>query len=109
MAEFLLQQFELEPRDLYRVDGPVNLVRLSEVPDRVDRPDLKYPPFQPGLPAALEKRDDMFELIRSEDILLHHPFQSFAPVIDFLRTRRRPTRRWSRSSRPCIAPAPTPS
>ena len=54
MAEFLLQQFSLEANDLYRVAGPVNLYRLREVPDQVDRPDLKYPPFHPGLPATLD-------------------------------------------------------
>ena len=85
MVEFLLQQFNLEERDLYRVEGPVNLYRLREVPDQVARPDLKYPPFQPGLPAALEK-NDLFEVLKKQDVLLHHPFQSFAPVIDFIRT-----------------------
>jgi polyphosphate kinase len=86
MVEFLLQQFALEPADLYRVDGPVNLYRLREVPSQVERADLKYPPFQPGLPTALEKRGDLFEMIAREDVLLHHPYQSFAPVIDFIRT-----------------------
>jgi len=86
MVEFLLQQFALEPADLYRVDGPVNLYRLREVPSQVDRPDLRYPSFQPGLPGALGKHGDLFEAISREDVLLHHPYQSFAPVIDFIRT-----------------------
>ena len=51
-VDFLLQQFGLSESDLYRVDGPVNLYRLREVPDQVERPDLKYPPFHPGLPAS---------------------------------------------------------
>jgi len=84
MAEFLLQQFGLGQDDLYQVNGPVNLVRLMGVPDQVSRPDLKYLPFSPGVPAALVKRADMFEAIRKGDILLHHPFQSFRPVIAFV-------------------------
>ncbi len=86
MVEFLLQQFGLRDEDLYRVEGPVNLYRLREVPERVDRPDLKYPPFQPGLPAPLEERSDLFELLKKQDILLHHPYQSFTPVLDYIRT-----------------------
>jgi polyphosphate kinase len=84
MAEFLLQQFNLGPEDLYQVNGPVNLVRLMQVPSEVDREDLLYPPFRPGFPAALAKRVDMMEAIRAGDILLHHPYQSFAPVVRFL-------------------------
>ncbi|GHT81472.1 polyphosphate kinase [Betaproteobacteria bacterium] len=85
MGEFLLHQFKLEQGDLYRTPGIVNLVRLMQIPDRVERPDLKYPPFQPAPPRALEKRHDIFAAIRAQDILLHHPFQSFAPVIELLR------------------------
>jgi polyphosphate kinase len=86
MTEFLLQQFGLREEDLYRVEGPVNLYRLREVPDQVDRPDLKYAPFHAGLPAPLDKSSDLFELLKKQDVLLHHPYQSFAPVIDFIRT-----------------------
>jgi len=85
MVEFLLQQFGLRDADLYRVDGPVNLYRLRAVPDQVDIPELKFPPFQPGLPPALDA-GDIFEVLKRQDILLHHPFQSFLPVIDFIRT-----------------------
>ena len=84
MTGFLLQQFGLERDDLYRVPGIVNLVRLMSVPDQVDRPDLTYPPFQPGLPKVLSKRYDIFASIRKHDILMHHPFQSFSPVIQLL-------------------------
>ena len=84
MTQFLLQQFGLKDEDLYRVQGIVNLVRLISVPDGVDRPDLKYPPFHPGMPKVMTKRSDMFANIRKHDILLHHPFQSFTPVIQFL-------------------------
>lgn len=86
MVEFLLQQFALDANDLYRVEGPVNLYRLREVPDQVDRPDLKYAPFQPGLPAALADKSDLFEVLTRQDVLLHHPYQSFTPVINFIRT-----------------------
>ena len=85
MVEFLLQQFGLRDADLYRVEGPVNLYRLREVHDQVERPALKYPPFTPGLPAALNS-PDLFEVLKKQDVLLHHPFQSFLPVIDFIRT-----------------------
>jgi polyphosphate kinase len=85
MVEFLLQQFALDAADLYRVEGPVNLYRLREVPDHVDKPALKYPPFQPGLPVALHG-EDLFEVLKKQDLLLHHPFQSFMPVIEFIRT-----------------------
>ncbi len=84
MADFLLQQFGLSGEDLYRVSGIVNLVRLMEVSDRVDRPDLKYRPFQPGRPRRLDKRYGMFDAMRKGDILLHHPYESFAPVIELL-------------------------
>ncbi|MCM2288338.1 MAG: polyphosphate kinase 1 [Sulfuritalea sp.] len=84
MTDFLLQQFSLDRGDLYRVPGIVNLVRLMSVPNQVDRPDLMYTPFQPGLPKVLTKRYDIFESIRKHDILMHHPFQSFTPVIQLL-------------------------
>lgn len=84
MTEFLLSQFNLSESDLYRVSGPVNLVRLMQIPDWVDRPDLKFPPFPPGIPKALEKRANIFASIKKSDILLHHPYQSFTPVIDLL-------------------------
>jgi polyphosphate kinase len=86
VADFLLQQFNLSADDLYRVDGPVNLVRLMGIPDKVERDDLKFPPFTPSVPTVLKKKgEDMFKVIRKNDILLHHPFQSFKPVIDFIR------------------------
>ena len=84
MADFLLHQFNLGREDLYRTPGIVNLVRLMQVPDWVDRPDLKYAPFTPGLPKALTKRYSIFDTLRAGDVLLHHPFQSFKPVLDFL-------------------------
>ena len=81
LSDFLLAQFNLGQDDLYRVDGPVNLVRLMNVPDWVERPGLKFPRFRPALPPQLESQDDLFSAIREGDILLYHPFQSFQPVI----------------------------
>ncbi len=85
MAHFLLEEFGLERSDLYQVNGPVNLNRLFSVGDLIDRPDLKYPGFTPGLPADLRHGGDLFKVMRQRDILLHHPFESFAPVIELLR------------------------
>ena len=85
IAELLLKEFSLAPEDLYRVHGPVNLVRLMEIPNLVARDDLKFPAFMPGVPPVIQKKGaDMFKAIRKGDILLHHPFQSFKPVIDFI-------------------------
>jgi polyphosphate kinase len=84
ITEFLLSQFGLQAVDLYRVQGPVNLVRLMQVPDWVDRPDMKFRPFIPGAPKGLAKGTNIFDNIRKGDILLHHPYQSFAPVIELL-------------------------
>ncbi len=82
---FLLEQFELTVDDLYTVNGPVNLNRLMTLPDLIDRPELKFASFTPGVPARLIQAGDIFKAIRAGDILLHHPFESFMPVIDFLR------------------------
>ena len=81
----LLKEFKLTKDDLYRVHGPVNLVRLMEIPSMVQRADLKFPEFVPGVPSVLQKKGaDMFRVIRKSDILLHHPYQSFKPVINFI-------------------------
>ena len=84
MVTFLLGQFGLGQEDLYQVNGIVNLVRLMQVPDLVDRPDLKFSPYTPSKPKELAKETDIFKAIRKQDILLHHPYQSFNPVIDFI-------------------------
>lgn len=86
MEAFLLQHFKLGRGDLYKTPGIVNLVRLMQVPDWVARPDLSYTPFLPSVPKVLDKKRDIFEAIRKQDILLHHPFQSFNPIIQLLRT-----------------------
>jgi polyphosphate kinase len=85
LTQFLLDHFALTPNDLYQVDGPVNLNRLMAIYDVVDRPDLKYPAFTAGVPRRLQGVSDVFAVIRQKDVLLHHPYQSFAPVTDFIR------------------------
>ena len=85
ISNFLLQQFNLNNEDLFKVNGPVNLNRLLQIHELVDRPDLVYPGFVSDMPPRLVKQTNIFESLHNGDILLHHPFQSFAPVIDFLR------------------------
>ena len=85
MRSFLMHQFALSDDDVFDCDGPVNLMRLMAVPDLIDRPDLKYPGFTPSLPKKLSPVADLFEVIRDRDVLLHHPFQSFTPVVAFVR------------------------
>ena len=84
MAAFLTAQFGLNEHDVYRVNGPVNLVRLMQVPDWVDQPALKFAPYRVGVNKELSKGANIFEAIGKGDILLHHPYQSFAPVIEWL-------------------------
>ena len=82
---FLLKQFSLTEKDLFRMPGPVNLNRLIAIYDLVQRSDLKYPPFTPGMPKRITTAPDLFAAIRQNDLLLHHPYQSFGPVMDFVR------------------------
>lgn len=87
LASFLQQEFALKERDTYRVLGPVNLSRLSELCD-VDRPDLLFPPYQAPIPAPFDEIDnphDFFKAVAHKDYLLHHPYESFQPVLNFLR------------------------
>jgi polyphosphate kinase len=88
LSQFLLEQFNIAPEFLYPVDGPVNMVRLNELIDLASAPALRFPPFAPRLsvPAG---GSELFSLIARQDVLLHHPFQSFQPVIDFLRAASR--------------------
>ena len=85
LAAFLLSQFGLTEADLYRCDGPVNIARLSSLIDQVDIDALKYTPFVPGLPERLRDAPGILAAIREHDILLHHPYQSFEPVVEFIR------------------------
>ncbi|CAG7857767.1 polyphosphate kinase [biofilm metagenome] len=82
---FLLDRFEMTADHLFLVDGPVNLNRLQAIIALVDRPDLKFAPFKPVLPSQLSRNKDIFAAIKRHDILLHHPFESFTPVVEFLR------------------------
>lgn len=88
IEQFLQKEFSLKPEDTYRVNGPTNLTRLMQICTACNRPDLLFPAFQGPIPAAfdgaLQRPAAMFELIDSGDQLLHHPYQSFQPIIDFL-------------------------
>ena len=86
LREFLLDHFQLTPDDMYLVDGPVNLNRLATICDIDDRPDLLYPPFTQGLPDELQTNANIFDVLDKKNVLLHHPYQSFMPVIDFIGT-----------------------
>ncbi len=89
LTAFLAAQFNLDRDLVYRCEGPVNLMRLAALPDLVERPDLKYPGFTPSIPDRVRNADAMFDAIRAGEILLHHPFESFAPFVDFLRQAAR--------------------
>ena len=85
ITRMLVQNFELDESDVYRCDGPVNIIRAGLIYDWVDRPDLKYPRFTPRIPASMEAGRNKFEVIAQRDVLLHHPYESFAAVVDLLR------------------------
>ncbi|HEU5293440.1 MAG TPA: polyphosphate kinase 1 [Burkholderiaceae bacterium] len=85
LSTFLLEQFQLSEQALYRVDGPVNLVRLAQLIDLVPAKALHYPPHTPAWPASVPVEESMFERLRHGDVLLHHPFESFDPVEALLR------------------------
>ena len=85
IRNFLLSHFKLGQSELYQVQGPVNLVRLMAVPDMVARPDLKFKPYTAGVPKRLRKGNSILDAARDKDILLHHPYQSFEPVVQFIR------------------------
>ena len=85
LANFLLQQFGLTEPDLYRCDGPVNITRLVSLVEQVDIETLEFSSFVPGLPERLRDAPGILSAIRQHDILLHHPYQSFEPVVDFIR------------------------
>lgn len=88
ISEFLLKQFNLKPSELYQVNGMVNLSRLMAV-TRIDRPALQDPSFIASMPKQLNRGENIFEAIKQNDILLHHPYESFTPVIDFVRQAAR--------------------
>jgi polyphosphate kinase len=85
MTRLLQHEFDLGQADIYRCNGPVNLQRMMAVPEMIDRPDLKFPTFTPSRPRRLPPNADFFDVMKRGDLLLHHPYQSFLPVVDFLR------------------------
>ncbi|MDD1619836.1 MAG: polyphosphate kinase 1 [Methylococcaceae bacterium] len=84
-SNFLLARFDLTPDRLFMASGPVNLSRVQALYNLIERPELKFPPFKPNVPSAFSRNRDFFASIRKQDILLHHPFESFTPVVDFIR------------------------
>ena len=83
---FLLEQLSLEESGLYRVDGPVNLVRLDELIVLAEAPSLRFAPYQPSWPQGrLPRGKPIFDTLGERDVMLHHPFESFEPVVQFLR------------------------
>ncbi len=84
LISFLLQEFSLDEAHTYRVDGPVNLTRMMALRDLVDRKELQWKPYTPGM-SGKYKQGNIFDILRVKDQLLHHPFQSFSPVVDLLR------------------------
>jgi polyphosphate kinase len=84
LQQFLLEHFGLAEHDMYLVDGPVNLNRLAMVCEIEGKPELLYPPFVQGLPEELRSDENIFSLLSKKNVLLHHPYQSFAPTIEFI-------------------------
>lgn len=85
LSKFLLQQFDLPKQSLYRVHGPVNLVRLMQLADLAEGNDLKFKSFEPKISAQLVANQSFFSQLKQQDILIHQPYESFESVIDFLR------------------------
>ncbi len=83
VANLLLTNLKIETTDLYTLRGPLGLSDMMSL-TRLDRPDLKDRPHVPVLPAVLRGGNDIFEVIRAGDVLLHHPYHSFSPVIDLI-------------------------
>jgi len=85
IKQYLLEQFILDENDIYQVDGPINMHRLLHLYQQCERPDLKYREYKPRMPNALNNQEDYFSIIREREVLVHHPYQSFACVLEFLR------------------------
>ncbi len=85
VARYLCIQLGVDSEDLYRCNGPVNLHRLESVYDEVPRPDLKFLPFTPAVPPRLAEAEDYFAVLRRGEVLLHHPYDAFTPVVKLLR------------------------
>ncbi|MES2688010.1 MAG: polyphosphate kinase 1 [Pseudomonadota bacterium] len=85
LSDFLLGQFNLPEASLYRVHGPVNLVRLTQLVDLVNDPRLLFPPHKGCYPTQLVPGESFFERLKRGDVSIHQPFESFDGVLDFLR------------------------
>jgi len=85
LTDYLLKQYGLAESELYEVNGPVNLARLFRIANEAGYPNLQYPSFTPTLPKVLKHAEDLFQVIGKQDVLLLHPYESFAPVVDLLR------------------------
>lgn len=85
IIKFLKERFQITDDYVFRVNGPVNLNRLIGLADMVNRPQIKYPGFTPAVPDYLSHQTNLFDAINNGDVILHHPFQSFAPVAEFLK------------------------
>ncbi len=83
--DFLLARFQMNRSHLYLAEGPVNLNRVQSIYGLIDRPDLKFTPFKPYMPPQLGRNKNIFNAIKKQDILLHHPYDSFLPVVEFVR------------------------
>ncbi len=89
VRDLLVQNLEVDPRDVSVVEGPLSLSGIAPLAS-IERPDLRFPTFVPATPPrALAGEGDLFAAIRRHDVLLHHPFDSFAPVVEFLRAAAR--------------------
>ena len=85
ILKILMANFAVGEDDIYRCHGPVNLSRVMAIYDMIDRPDLKFPKFTPRIDARINTVPTIFDAIRGGDILLHHPFDSFATVLEFVK------------------------
>ena len=85
VLDYLLRSLNLSEQDVLKINGPINLYRLMKLADLVDRDDLKFPPFEAHVPKALGLREHLFDQISKKDHLLHHPYDSFNPMVEFLR------------------------
>lgn len=88
VRDILVTNLELAPYQVYTADGPIGLADVMELMD-VNRPDLKDPPFQPSVPPPLSTEENIFSVIRRHNILLYHPYDSFDPVVEFVREAAR--------------------
>ena len=84
ILDYLLHSIPLSKEGVVKINGPINLYRLMKLPDMIDRPDLKFPLFEARIPSSLQQRKRLFKEISERDFLLHHPYDSFTPMVDFL-------------------------